>query len=90
MRKNKIRSQAALVENTSKEYWESVLRDEGLSMEAGIHRFRDRAGALRYRLSFVGDSSTVDALYEMRMGENGKVKPKGARPDMEGGGEGRS
>lgn len=52
-------------------------------MDAGVHRFRDVSGARRYRLSYVGGSDTVDAIYEMQVGDNGKVKPKGAGPDDE-------
>jgi len=57
------------------------LSKEGLSMDAGTHRFRDPSGARRYRVSYVGDSTNVDAIYEMQVGQNGKVKPEGAGPD---------
>jgi hypothetical protein len=81
MSKKKPRPLAILEGNTSKEYWDKVLSGEGLSMDAGIHRFRDQAGVRRYRLSFVGGSGEVDAIYEMLVGDNGKVKPEGAGPD---------
>lgn len=75
---------------TNKEYWEQVLAKEGLSMDAGTHRFRDPSGKRKYRTSYVGDSTNVDSIYEMQVGQNGRVKPAGASPDMEGNGEGRS
>jgi hypothetical protein len=67
----------------SKEYWEQVLRKEGLSMDAGTHRYRDVYGKRKYRLSYVGDSATIDAIYEMQVGQNGKVGPSGVGPEGE-------
>jgi hypothetical protein len=74
---------AATAANTSKEYWEQVLNGEGLSMDAGTHRFRDKSGVRKYRTSYVGGPANVDAIYEMLVGKNGKVKPTGSGPDEE-------
>jgi len=63
------------------EKWEKILADEGLSMDAGRRRFRDAAGRERNRLVHVGSSSNIDAIYEMQVGDNGKVAPNGAGPD---------
>ena len=63
--------------------WEKILAAEGLSMDAGRHQFRDAAGRERNRLVHVGSSANVDAIHEMQVGDNGKVKPAGAGPDEE-------
>ena len=70
----KPRPLAALEGNTSKEYWEQVLASEGLSMDAG----RD---AGHRKVLLVGNSSDLESIYEMLVGDNGKVRPKGTGPD---------
>lgn len=81
MAKNKIRPRVYDTENTTKEYWEQILKAEGLSLDAGRHQFRDASGRLRDRLIHVGGASNLDALHEMLIGDNGRVTPKGAGPD---------
>jgi hypothetical protein len=89
MKKARVRpTRGSTVSDTNK--WEKILAAEGLSMDAGRRRFRDAAGRERDRLVHVGGSMEVEALHEMIVGDNGKVKPKGAGPDNEGNGEGRS
>ena len=89
MKKRRARpAPGASVSETNK--WEKILAAEGLSMDAGRRRFRDASGQERNRLIHVGSSRNVDAIYEMQVGDNGKVKPSGAGPDAEGNGEGRS
>lgn len=52
-------------------------------MDAGRRRFREESGRERDRLVHVGGSSNVDAIYEMQVGDNGRVTPKGAGPDTD-------
>ena len=84
------KQRARPTEMSETEKWEKILAAEGLSMDAGRRRFRDAAGRERNRLSHVGNANNLEDIYEMQAGQNGKVKPPGAGPDMEGNGEGRS
>ena len=60
--------------------WEKVLAKHGLGMNAGIHRFR--VGKKRpYRIAYVGAANNIEDIYEMQVGDNGRVKPPGAGPD---------
>ena len=80
MSRKKIAPPAVAAANTSKEYWEQVLQKAGLSMDAGLHRFR--VGSERpYREVHVGNSHNLEDIHEMQMGQNGRVRPKGAGPD---------
>jgi hypothetical protein len=57
--------------------WEKILAAEGLSMDVG----RDPG---HRRLVLVGNSSDLEGIYEMLVGENGRVRPEGAGPDDDG------
>jgi hypothetical protein len=80
MKKTRVRPAEDRSE-TSTDFWEKLLKKEGLSMDAGRRRFRDASGREENRIVHVGDSNNVDAIYEMQVGQNGKVKPAGAGPD---------
>lgn len=64
------------IDRTSKEYWEQILKKEGLGLDAG----RDPG---HRKLILVGSSADLDAIHEMQVGENGKVRPAGPGPDEE-------
>ena len=72
--KNKIRPRVYDTENTTKDYWDKVLKAEGLSMDAG----RDPG---HRKLLCVGNASDLEGIHEMLVGQNGRVRPKGAGPD---------
>jgi hypothetical protein len=57
--------------------WEKILAAEGLSMDAG----RDPSHRKTF---FVGGSKDLEDVYEMLVGQNGRVRPKGAGPDETG------
>ena len=74
MSKKKPRPMAILEGNTSAEYWEQVLREEGLSMNAGLdpgHR----------KLLRVGNSTDLERIHAAIVTDTGKVKPEGHGPD---------
>ena len=88
MAKKTIRSSVVDTANITKEYWEKVLRDEGLSMHAGIHEFREpkqkgeKLGKLRRRDVPVGNSTDLEILHKMLQIEDlGQVSPEGYGPD---------
>lgn len=64
-----------------KEKWERILAEEGLAMDAGRVQYRDAGGKEKNRHVHVGGSTDLEDIYQMRAGENGKVKPAGAGPD---------
>ena len=88
MAKKTIRSSVVDTANITKEYWEKVLRDAGLSMHAGIHEFREpkqegeKLGKLRRRDVPVGNSTDLEILHKMLQIEDlGQVSPEGYGPD---------
>ena len=86
MSRKKISPPAVMAANTSKEYWEQVLQKAGLGLDAGTKFCRDK-GVFKRRVIYVGDGSNVEDIYEMQVGDNGRVRPKGTGPDDEGSGE---
>ena len=82
MKSKTIRPRVYDTENTSKEYWEQVLRDEGLSMTAGIHMHRGPDGKERRNVVFAGSSMELEILHKMQLIEaSGRVRPEGFGPD---------
>ena len=74
MAKNKIRPRVYDTENTTKEYWDKVLEEEGLSMNAGLdpgHR----------KLLRVGGTADLERIHAAIVTYTGKVKPPGHGPD---------
>jgi hypothetical protein len=90
MKKSRARPDTPRLENNTKEYWEQVLREEGLSMHAGIHEYREprqsgeKVGKLRRRDVPVGNSTDLELLHKMLLIEElGQVRPEGCGPDEE-------
>ncbi len=57
------------------EYWDRLLREEGLSMEAGTSR----------RITYVGDSNTLEAIAggeEMGTNDDSRAKDVTYRPEL--------
>ena len=72
--KNKIRPRVYDTENTTKEYWDKVLEEEGLSMNAGLdpgHR----------KLLRVGGTADLERIHAAIVTYTGKVRPPGHGPD---------
>jgi len=69
----KKRSPIDLATN-SKEYWEQILRESGLGMDAG----RDPG---HRKTVLVGNSFDLENIHEMLVGQNGRVRPDGTGPD---------
>ena len=61
-------------DKNSQAYWEQVLKNEGLGMDAG----RDPG---HRKLKFIGNAADLDALNEQLTGQVGRVTPNGAGPD---------
>lgn len=68
----KRQARPAEVSETNK--WEMILKKAGLGMDAG----RDPG---HRKTVLVGNSTDLEGIYEMLVGENGKVRPEGAGPD---------
>lgn len=72
--KVKVTKRPIDVTNESQDYWEKVLRREGLSMDGG----RDPGHRNMLR---IGNSTDVEKLEEYILSRCGKVKPEGHGPD---------
>jgi len=66
--------------NESPAYWENILREEGLDMDAGVHRYR-KGKKRPYREIHVGGSKNLEDVHEHLVGRQGRVRPQGAGPD---------
>lgn len=74
MSSKKARPVALRLETNNKEYWEQVLKEEGLSMNAGLdpgHR----------KLLRVGNTADLEKIHAAIVSYVGKVKPEGYGPD---------
>jgi hypothetical protein len=74
MKKTRVRPAEDRPETNTKEYWEQVLREEGLSMNAGLdpgHR----------KLLRVGNGTDLERIHAAIVTYTGKVKPEGHGPD---------
>lgn len=74
MSKKRARTVEGFRQETDKDFWEQLLKDEGLSMDAG----RDPG---HRKTVLVGNSNDLEDIHEMMAGRNGRVRPKGAGPD---------
>ncbi len=75
MKSKRIRPSAIATEDTSKEYWDKVLKGEGLGMDAG----RDPG---HRKLVLVGGSQDIEMVDEIMVKKRaGRVRPKGNGPD---------
>jgi hypothetical protein len=76
-RKAKQRVADVDVKNTSAAYWEQILKNEGLGMDAG----RDPG---HRKLLRVGGTEDLEAIYAAQITDFGKVKPQGNGSDDSG------